>query len=79
MTTLGQVFHCHLSDLRQGGLSALGREVLTLLSIVPATLIVLILRALRPLVVVRFGEMETRRIGARWRVSVKLYWQFKSE
>lgn len=50
-------------DIREGGVPVLLRKVRTFLVMVPAALVVLMVRALRPLVVIRFGRLYSTRIG----------------
>ena len=50
-------------EVRVGGLSVLVRKVLTSLGMALAALPVLLVRALRPVVVVRFGPLRCERIG----------------
>ena len=50
-------------QIKEGGLTVLLRKCLVALWLVPAIPIVLILRALRPLVLVRFGPTASHTIG----------------
>ena len=55
--------HRQARDIRIGGLPVLLRKVLTFLGIAPGVLVVLIVRVLRPVVVIRFGRLQSSRIG----------------
>lgn len=59
-------------EIRKGGLPVLLRKVGTLLAIVPSLLLVLLVRALRPVIWIRFGQLESNRIG-HFAVNTELY------
>jgi len=52
-----------MAEIHKGGLPVLIWMVGMLLAMAPAALVVLLVRALRPLVVIRFGQLRSRRIG----------------
>lgn len=66
-----------VEEIEEGGLPVLLRKVRTFLVMIPRVLTVLVVRALRPIVLIRFGTLYGGRIG-HFALDAKLY-QFQRD